>query len=227
VALETGLRSAEISSLQVADLELAEGAESLTVRARHAKNRRDALLPLRADTAALLAEQVRGRHPNAKLFDLPKGWRAAEMLREDLERAGIASEDEQGRVNDFHSLRHTFASLLARANVAPRIAQALMRHSDPRLTLGVYSHLGADDERRALEVLPSYRPQRPKAPAEDERVRRTGTHATSFSCRISYREGVPQRAVPCGTMAVVGPEGCTRGDSNPQPSVPKTDALSS
>lgn len=125
---------------------------------------------------------------------------------------------------DFHALRHTFASMLARANVAPRIAQSLLRHSDPRLTLGVYSHLGADDERRALAVLPSYRPERP---TEGERLRSTGTEGSSISYRSACREGVLRGAGGCGSMPVLDPEKCTRGDSNPQPSVPKTDALSS
>ena len=221
VALETGLRRSEIASLQVSDVELQPGEESIRIRARHAKNRRDAVLPIREETATILAELARGRHPNAQLFDLQKDWRAAEMLRLDLARAGIADKDEQGRVIDFHALRHTFASMLARANVAPRIAQSLLRHSDPRLTLGVYSHLGADDERRALAVLPSYRPERP---TEGERLRSTGTEGSSISYRSACREGVLRGAGGCGSMPVLDPEKCTRGDSNPQPSVANSES---
>jgi integrase len=74
------------------------------------------------------------------------------MLGEDRSAAGITCAD--GRVLDFHSLRHSFISNLARAGVSPRVAQALARHSTPMLTFGVYAHLGADDERRALDALP-------------------------------------------------------------------------
>ena len=222
VALETGLRRGEIASLTVADLNLATDCPELTVQARFAKNRREAVLPLRTETAVRLAELTRGRLPKAKVFDLQKDWRAAEMLKFDLDRAGIPSKDEQGRVLDFHALRHTFASMLARANVAPRVAQALLRHSDPRLTLGVYTHLGADEERRAVEVLPKI----PTDSEDGERLRSTGTDATSFSYRNPYREWGPLGAGGVSSMPLLGPEKCTRGDSNPQPSVPKTDALS-
>ena len=93
----------------------------------------------------------------ARVFNLPKAWRAAEMFREDLAADEIATTDSEGNVADFHALRHTFASLLSRGGVVPRVAQALLRHSDPRLTLVIYTHLGADDERGALDLLTSRR----------------------------------------------------------------------
>jgi len=76
----------------------------------------------------------------------------------DLEAAGIPKEDEQGRTIDFHALRHTFASLLARAGVPQRQAQDLLRHSDPRLTANVYQHLELYDIAGAVNKLPSFEP---------------------------------------------------------------------
>ncbi len=57
----------------------------------------------------------------------------------DLGLAGIPYEDEGGRYVDFHSLRVSLSTLLAAHKVSPRAAQAIMRHTDPRLTARVYT----------------------------------------------------------------------------------------
>ena len=62
-----------------------------------------------------------------------------ETHRRYLDKAGIAYVDERGRRADFHALRHTYGSLLAKSGVAPRVAMALMRHTDMRLTMNVYT----------------------------------------------------------------------------------------
>ena len=53
--------------------------------------------------------------------------KASVMLKRNLEAAGIPYQDKAGRFLDFHSLRHTFGTNLARAGVAPKVAQELMR----------------------------------------------------------------------------------------------------
>ena len=60
-------------------------------------------------------------------------------LRADLALADIPYKDEAGRYVDFHSLRVSLSTMLAAHKVSPRAAQALMRHSDPRLTASVYT----------------------------------------------------------------------------------------
>jgi len=72
----------------------------------------------------------------------PGSWweRAADMMRVDLAAAGVPEvvNDEEGV---FHSLRHSYTSLLA--EFAPvKVTQELSRHSTPVLTLGRYSHAG-------------------------------------------------------------------------------------
>lgn len=52
---------------------------------------------------------------------------------------------------DFHALRVTFVSHLALAGVPLATAQKLARHSDPRLTANVCTHLGMADLSRAVE----------------------------------------------------------------------------
>ncbi len=58
--------------------------------------------------------------------------------------------DSQNRYADFHSNRHTFITNLSLAGVSPRDAQELARHSDIRLTMGVYTHIGIEDKARAI-----------------------------------------------------------------------------
>lgn len=57
----------------------------------------------------------------------------------DLQRAGIAKVDALNRRVDFHALRYTFCTRLAKQGISQRLAQELMRHSDPRLTASIYT----------------------------------------------------------------------------------------
>lgn len=50
-------------------------------------------------------------------------------------------------------MRHTFGTSLGRAGVGLTQAQALMGHSDPRLTASLYCHLEAQDLRGAMKRL--------------------------------------------------------------------------
>ncbi len=76
------------------------------------------------------------------------------MMQKDLERVGIPYIDERGHYADFHALRKTFITNLARAGVSPKNAQILARHSDINLTMNVYTMLGIVDQVSAVEALP-------------------------------------------------------------------------
>ncbi len=243
LALATGLRKGELESLTFGSFDLNDHEHaSVTVSARASKHRREDTLPLVPAVARALQQHLRGRLPTARAFELPAGksrkgspislWRAAEMLAEDLavahkemKAAKVEVPVDPEAAVDFHCLRHSTASYLARAGVAPRIAQAIMRHSDIRLTMNVYSHLGANDERDALRLLPDL-----SLPIEPAAKRATGTE-DEVSWRSAWRSESPiaadaGRSMPLGNSENAD-EWRTRRDSNPQPSVPKTDALSS
>lgn len=147
------------------------GFRTLSVRAPNAKNRRGAQRPLRPGTAAALREFAGMALPMARVFELFRWWPAAAVLRDDLALAGIAYKDDAGRVVDFHSLRVTFATNLARSRVPLQLAQRLMRHSDPRLTSSIYTVLNSDDEREAVAALPDL----DVAPPARDAARATGT----------------------------------------------------
>jgi hypothetical protein len=62
--------------------------------------------------------------------------------------------DHAGLYADFHSFRHLFIINLERAGISPKMAQVLARHSDIRLTLGVYTHVELHDQTAAIGALP-------------------------------------------------------------------------
>ena len=82
----------------------------------------------------------------------------------------MGRRDGHGQTVDVHSLRHTFATLLARNGVSPSIAQKLMRHSDIRLTMNTYTHLDLADTAGAVAGLPALKLSVPLP--ENTRVRR-------------------------------------------------------
>jgi len=138
LAAETGLRSNELRCLKRADLNLSD-EPTITVQAKSAKNRSAATLPLRSSTATELETFLKGKHPGAAVFNMPRPENVVVMLRQDLKAAGIDYRDDAGRVADFHALRTTFASQLVRSGVDIRTAKDLMRHSTIAMTGDVYA----------------------------------------------------------------------------------------
>jgi hypothetical protein len=63
--------------------------------------------------------------------------------------------DASGRIVDLHALRTTLGTNLARAGVAPQIAQKIMRHADYKTTLAHYTALRLSDSRGAIDAIPS------------------------------------------------------------------------
>jgi integrase len=51
----------------------------------------------------------------------------------------------------FHAMRHGIASALLAAGVSPAVVQKQLRHSDARITLGIYGHAIGNDQRNAVE----------------------------------------------------------------------------
>lgn len=151
VAAYSGLRASELSSLTPESFDLDNGC--IVVAAAHSKRRRIDRQPVRADLIELLRGWLPGR--SGRLWAGSWSNNAAEMIREDLEAAGVAYVDDAGKVADFHALRHTYISSLAMANVPVKVAQVLARHSTVTLTMDVYSHSETRHETAALATLPA------------------------------------------------------------------------
>ena len=195
LAVETGLRSTELRSLTVGSFAFDTDPPSVTVGAAYSKHRREDVQPIRPELAADLRKLFAGKMPGAIAFRSAKGSHLGGMIRSDLAAARaawiaeaaadpteqkrrendpsfLAYRDDAGKVADFHALRHTFISNLARANVHPKVAQQLARHSTIGLTMDRYTHTVLGDLSDALTSLPDLRSD----PSRETQQRATGTH---------------------------------------------------
>jgi hypothetical protein len=103
-------------------------------------------------------------------------------------------------VVDFHALRATYITLLVKGGASVKVAQELARHSDPKLTMNVYTKLGVHDLTGALDALPSLTGDEPTS----EAARATGTYDTTpDSARNRLRNGGANRrnSAQRGTMS--------------------------
>ncbi len=179
-AVETGFRWSELHSLTRASFDFSASPATVTIEAAYAKNGKEDVISLRPELADDLKARMSMFLPAAKAF--PGMWRGrgADMIRADLEATNVLSRDaddnlvtvdEYGLSYDFHSLRHTFGTLLNKAKVPLATAQKLMRHSDPKLTANTYTHVLLDDKAEALAKLPTIAPMRP----DNQNATKTGT----------------------------------------------------
>jgi integrase len=71
----------------------------------------------------------------------------------------------------LHAFRHMHSSLLLETGASPAVAQAQLRHSDARITLGVYGHVIGDSQRTAVEkVAKLLAPSGPKSECSGELI---------------------------------------------------------
>jgi integrase len=176
-AVGTGLRASELSSLYRANFLLDRSPPVVLVLAGYTKNQTSVEQVLPADLTEALRAYLARRPADEPVW--PGTWveRASRMIRNDLQAARsawlaetadtaeqarreassfLAYRSEDGtRYGDFHALRHTFITLLARSGVSPRLAQSLARHSDINLTMSRYTHVALHDQAAALDALPA------------------------------------------------------------------------
>ncbi len=176
--LGTGLRRDEVRQLTWGDVKLNAPLPCIQLRAETTKAKRADVLPLRQDLAALLREARSEAGDGERVCrTLP----SMDSHKRYLKRAGIPFLDEQDRRADFHALRHTYGTMLAKAGVAPRVAMSLMRHTDLNLTMNVYTDPRVFDLAGAVEKLPAL-----ASVTAVESVRATGTEgATGRSESVS------------------------------------------
>jgi integrase len=153
LAVNTGLRWSELRSLIRSSFNFENEPPIVTIDAKFAKNKKTDDIPLNPDVALTMKAFVEGREPLDKVFQTMWQKHGAAMLRADLETAGIPYKDANGRRRDFHSLRHTFGTLLGKADVTLVYVQKCMRHSDPKLTVR-YTDVGLDDKSKSIARLP-------------------------------------------------------------------------
>jgi integrase/recombinase XerD len=180
----TGFRKGEIGSLTLRSLRLDDNPPTATVAACFSKHRREDTQVLHPELVILLKEWLTTKKQLGSdqiLFPVcnrvPGCWdrKTHKMIERDLMAARDKwLEDEKdekkkaaktqsdflcycnhdGLFADFHSMRHLFITSLERAGIRPKMAQVLARHSDIRLTLGVYTHVELHDQTAAIGALP-------------------------------------------------------------------------
>lgn len=170
--LETGLRRNECRSITWADLDLNDG--TLTTRPfwEGNKNGKEEVLPITPGLRDVL-RSWREENPGPGEGNVVKVTdRLLRCFNDDLVAAGLAKlervsvdgkaqwkihkRDAAGRVLDLHSLRHTFGTRLGRMpGIDPKSVQTLMRHSDPRMTFGIYVHSDKARLAAAVALLPA------------------------------------------------------------------------
>jgi integrase len=171
LAIVSGLRYSELDSLTLESFDLGN-RPSVTVLASYAKNGQTSTLPIPPDVADDMRGYLATIPPGCPAFPLPA--RGADMLKVDLQAAGLPYRDTAGQVFDFHSLRCQLATLADRAGISPRTVQRMMRHSSLALT-DRYTRPRAADLDAAADSLPSFRP----APPSVDSARATGTDGTA------------------------------------------------
>lgn len=152
VAVSTGYRAGELAALKPANFELDADVPLARLRGSQTKNGKDAAQPLPPAVVHRLRTYLADRPASREVWPGTWATRAADMLKADLKAAGIplAVDDEAAL---FHSLRHTYTSMLART--APvKVTQDLARHSTPMLTIGTYSHASLTEKAEAVAALP-------------------------------------------------------------------------
>lgn len=177
-AVNAGLRLGDLKPLCHQSFNLSDHPATLTIQAFDEKNRKGAVLPLKADLAELLARYLAKRPIGEPIFPMPCDSNVSKMIKCDLDTARaqwidqastpeqreqrsrmdfLAYQDSAGRFADFHALRHTFITNCTRSGMPIRLAMELARHSDPKLTMKTYGHVTLLDTAKALESLPVLR----------------------------------------------------------------------
>ena len=182
LAAWTGFRKGELGSITLRHFKLDGDYPTLRIAASYSKRRREDSQFLHPDVVAKFKEWATKKNPgpNEILFPVsakscPFERKTSEMVEADLQSArevwineanSIAERksreasdflkyvDSHGKYADFHGLRHTFITNLCRANVSPKTAQVLARHSDIKLTMQIYSHVAPEEQAVAIRQLP-------------------------------------------------------------------------
>jgi integrase len=216
LACGTGFRVGGLASLKPESFALNDEPPTVTLAARSNKNRKLQVQPIPPDLAALLRDYLRDKPVGQPLWQGTWSDKGAEMLRIDLEAAGIpyVIDGPDGPLYaDFHALRHSYISALGRAGVELRTAQELAGHSTPVLTAR-YSHRRLHDLAGAVELLPRFLPKRPD---KIESLLATGTEGKHAVQHVAQHAVAPHIHVHRDASASIadGKQGVAASCHNP------------
>ena len=210
LALWTGLRRSELRALQWDDVRLDTIPAKIALRAKTTKAKRANSIALHPQIATALRK--------AKPKSLKTGDRVLrtvpgmKVLRADLKYAGVALKTDLGRI-DLHGMRMSLGTFLAANGIPQRVAQAHLRHTDPRLTATTYTDEALLPTAAAIAELPSL----PTEPPKRLRATRTCDIAPTAHNATSGRSAPDPRAAPAQraahTLGRFGAPGCNEGSN--------------
>ena len=187
-AAYTGIRRSELEKITWADIHLDCEFPHIKVNASISKNSEDDAIPLHQDLVTRLKAK-KSTSTDSHVFEVPSRMHS---YKKDLKAADIPYKDENGRQADFHSLRHTFATMLHANGANQAVAMKAMRHSDPKLTAVTYNDSNLLPVSNAVNQLPSV-VSKPKKKSEWTYVgTHIGTHVSGLG-RLSVSEGDSQK----------------------------------
>jgi len=225
LAAWTGFRKGEIGSLSLRSFQLDSEPATATVAACYSKRKRQDSQILHSEVVRRLKEwlatksglnvddilfPVSGRVPGGterkthKMMQLDlkaarTNWlmnsKTTQEQKSRAETDFLSYENDEGLFADFHSNRHLFITSLERGGLSPKMAQTLARHSDVRLTLGIYTHVGLHDQTRAIESLPAPPKIGVGPQSEAPALAATGTHGAESQLRAENRSSSEVPAV--------------------------------
>jgi integrase/recombinase XerD len=166
LAIQTGLRLSEITSLQAANLHLGAAAHVACA----GKGRKNRTTPLTGATATVLESYLheRAARPGQALFPGPRGDALSadavqHRLALHIRRAAASSPGLAGKHVTVHTLRHTAAMRFLEAGVDSAVIALWLGH-ESITTTSIYLHADMNLKRAALD-----RTRQPDSPAGDYR----------------------------------------------------------
>lgn len=148
-AVNTGLREMELITLTWYQINLKENYLILDNLSNTTKSKKVRTIPLNIEAMQILVEREK-KHNSELVFTFSGEKFNPEVLSKRFKKYVI--EAKLNPKLKFHSLRHTFASWLVQRGVSLLAVSKLLGHSDISVT-EIYSHLRAEDLRKAVDVL--------------------------------------------------------------------------
>lgn len=153
-AATTGARFNKLKQLLWADVHEADAEPHIVLRAATTKNRKGRTQHITAELASALA-RARPRAMTPRVF---RRMPSHHTIDKDIRSAGIAKRTDDG-IAYFHSLRHTFTTMIARQTGDARLAQRMANHADITTTQR-YMHTERQEHAAVMQAFPPLRATR-------------------------------------------------------------------
>lgn len=160
LAAETGMRAGELTGLRLDDLDLESQRVHVRQSAWHGKIKGPKTenayraFSLSSQLSSHLATFLQTWSPNEQrlLFATKNGtpWDSNLIVKRKLRPLLRSLGIEAG---GLHAFRHANETMMDRLSVPLKVRQERLGHSDPRMTLGTYTHVASADDKRIAEQL--------------------------------------------------------------------------